>query len=50
MSQDGSSPALQIRGLSVTGRADGRHLPILHDVDLDLSIGEIVGVERAARV
>jgi oligopeptide/dipeptide ABC transporter ATP-binding protein len=44
MGQDGSSPALQIRGLSVTGRADGRHLPILHDVDLDLSIGEIVGV------
>jgi peptide/nickel transport system permease protein len=44
MSQNGSSLALQIRGLSVTGRAAGRHLPILRDVDLDLSAGEIMGV------
>jgi oligopeptide/dipeptide ABC transporter ATP-binding protein len=44
MSQDGSSLALQIRGLSVTSRAAGRQLPILRDIDLDLSTGEIMGV------
>jgi oligopeptide/dipeptide ABC transporter ATP-binding protein len=44
MSAAGSRFALRIRGLSVTSRAAGRHLPILRDVDLDLSAGEILGV------
>jgi oligopeptide/dipeptide ABC transporter ATP-binding protein len=39
-----SDLALQIRGLVVTGRANGRHVPILNGVDLDLRSGEILGV------
>jgi ABC-type glutathione transport system ATPase component len=44
MSAADSRFALRIRGLSVTSRAAGRHLPILRDVDLDLNAGEILGV------
>lgn len=39
-----SDLALQIRGLVVTGRANGRAVPILNGVDLDLRSGEILGV------
>lgn len=39
-----SDLALQIRGLVVTGRVNGRAVPILNGVDLDLRAGEILGV------
>jgi oligopeptide/dipeptide ABC transporter ATP-binding protein len=39
-----SDLALQIRGLVVTGRVNGRAVPILNGVDLDLQSGEILGV------
>jgi len=39
-----SDVALEIRDLVVTGRANGRTVPILNGVDLDLRSGEILGV------
>src|SRR5258708_16800170 len=43
-----SDIALEIRGLVVTGRANGRAVPILNGVDLDLQSGEILGLAGEA--